>query len=373
MSRRHKRTAAKYLVRRVIFVLLLLLLLALGAFGLWKLLDRGEEEEPSSRSSKPEPSSSSSRTEDDVQTGGGEIEPPESSLPPEESSQPESSQPQPVATDDGDWNLILINPTHAIEQEPAIEFDEVQGFKFDKRIAGKVRELIAAAKEDGYSLAIVSGYRTMDRSRVLYANKIAEYKNMGYDEATAKVEAAKWVAPPGTSEHHSGLAMDIVSGDYYTKYNDLVEAFENEPEAVWLRENCARFGFILRFPKDKVAVTGINYEPWHFRYVGVPHALIMEESGWTLEEYVAHLRRRPWGSDPLRYRGHGLDVAVSYLAASGGSETVWEPEEDLPFTLSGNNVDGFIITRWVGCLPSARGDLRRGEGRRLGAELVLRR
>lgn len=294
MSRRHKRTAAKYLVRRVIFVLLLLLLLALGAFGLWKLLDRGEEEDSSSRSGKPEPSSSSSsRAEDDVQTGGGEIEPPESSLPPEESSQPESSsapesssQPQPVAAADGDWNLILINPTHAIEQEPAIEFDEVQGFKFDKRIAGKVRELIAAAKEDGYSLAIVSGYRTMDRSRVLYANKIAEYKNMGYDEATAKVEAAKWVAPPGTSEHHSGLAMDIVSGDYYTKYNDLVEAFENEPEAVWLRENCARFGFILRFPKDKVAVTGINYEPWHFRYVGEEHAKKIMEQGLCLEEYL---------------------------------------------------------------------------------------
>ena len=160
------------------------------------------------------------------------------------------------------------------------------GYKFDSRIAGRVRELIAAAKEDGYSLAIVSGYRTMDRSRVLYANKIAEYQAMGYDEATARVEAAKWVAPPGTSEHHSGLAMDIVSGDYYTKYSDLVEEFENEPEAVWLRENCARFGFILRFPKDKVEVTGINYEPWHFRYVGEEHAAAIMEQGLCLEEYL---------------------------------------------------------------------------------------
>ena len=167
-----------------------------------------------------------------------------------------------------------------------MEFDEVQGYKFDSRIAGKVRELIAAAKEDGYSLAIVSGYRTMDRSRMLYANKIAEYQNMGYDEATAKVEAAKWVAPPGTSEHHSGLAMDIVSGDYYTKYSDLVEAFENEPEAVWLRENCARFGFILRFPKDKTEITGINYEPWHFRFVGEEHARAIMDQGLCLEEYL---------------------------------------------------------------------------------------
>ena len=185
--------------------------------------------------------------------------------------------------------MVLINPTHAIEKELDIEFDEVNGYKFDKRVAGKVRELIAAAKEDGYSLAIVSGYRTMDRSRMLYANKVAEYQAMGYDEATAKVEAARWVAPPGTSEHHSGLAMDIVSGDYYTKYNDLVEAFENEPEAVWLKENCARFGFVLRFPKDKTDITGINFEPWHFRYVGEEHAQVIMEQGLCLEEYLGVL------------------------------------------------------------------------------------
>lgn len=273
MPRRRKKTAAKYLVRRVIFILLLLLLLALGGLGLWKLLSPGEEQ-PSS-GSRPEPPSSLSGA--NIQTGGGEVAPPESSAPPE---------PEQPAINREDWNLVLINPTHAIEKELEMTFDEVQGYKFDSRIAGKVRELIAAAKEDGYSLAIVSGYRTMDRSRVLYANKIAEYQAMGYDEATARVEAAKWVAPPGTSEHHSGLAMDIVSGDYYTKYSDLVEEFENEPEAVWLRENCARFGFILRFPKDKVEVTGINYEPWHFRYVGEEHAAAIMEQGLCLEEYL---------------------------------------------------------------------------------------
>lgn len=273
MPRRRKKTAAKYLVRRVIFILLLLLLLALGGFGLWKLLSPGEEQ-PSS-GSRPEPPSSLSGA--NIQTGGGEVAPPESSAPPE---------PEQPAINREDWNLVLINPAHAIEKELEMTFDEVQGYKFDSRIAGKVRELIAAAKEDGYSLTIVSGYRTMDRSRVLYANKIAEYQAMGYDEATARVEAAKWVAPPGTSEHHSGLAMDIVSGDYYTKYSDLVEEFENEPEAVWLRENCARFGFILRFPKDKVEVTGINYEPWHFRYVGEEHAAAIMEQGLCLEEYL---------------------------------------------------------------------------------------
>ena len=113
------------------------------------------------------------------------------------------------------------------------------------------------------------------------------------------------------------------------------------------RRLAARYGFILRYPAGKEAVTGIAHEPWHFRYVGAPHALIIEESGWTLEEYIAHLRRRPWGSDPLRYRGHGLDVSVSYLAASDGGVTAWEPPEDGPYSISGNNVDGFIIPRWA--------------------------
>jgi len=291
--------AAKYVVRWVVLILLLLALLGLGAWAIWRLLPP-EEDAPSSQSS-----SSSSQSDPDqgrsaagtgVQSGGGEVAPPESgsqpeSEPPSESqttSQPETDTPGISPADlSGDWNLILINPTHAIQEELDIEFTEVGGYKFDSRMAGKVRELLAAAESDGIHLAIISGYRTMERSRVLYANKIAEYQAMGYDEAAARVEAAKWVAPPGTSEHHSGLAMDIVSSDYYSRYSDLVEAFENDKEAIWLRENCARFGFILRFPKDKEEITGINYEPWHFRYVGEEAAKEIMEKGLCLEEYLS--------------------------------------------------------------------------------------
>ena len=274
MANRKKKLEMKYLVRRTVFLVVLMLLLFGAGWGLWWLL-RGEGEEgPGSSGTAQSPSQTPSQPETSA------------SPDPEPVSVPEPEPDPGPAIDPDDWQLVLINPTHSIEKELEIEFDEVQGYKFDSRIAGKVRELIAAAKEDGYSLAIVSGYRTMDRSRMLYANKIAEYQNMGYDEATAKVEAAKWVAPPGTSEHHSGLAMDIVSGDYYTKYSDLVEAFENEPEAVWLRENCARFGFILRFPKDKTEITGINYEPWHFRFVGEEHARAIMDQGLCLEEYL---------------------------------------------------------------------------------------
>ena len=277
MANRKKKLEMKYLVRRTIFLVALMLLLFGAGWGLWRLLSGEGEEGPGSSGTAQSPSQTPSQPETSA------------SPDPEPVSVPEPEPDPGPAIDPDDWQLVLINPTHSIEKELEIEFDEVQGYKFDSRIAGKVRELIAAAKEDGYSLAIVSGYRTMDRSRMLYANKVAEYQAMGYDEATAKVEAARWVAPPGTSEHHSGLAMDIVSGDYYTKYNDLVEAFENEPEAVWLKENCARFGFVLRFPKDKTDITGINFEPWHFRYVGEEHAQVIMEQGLCLEEYLGVL------------------------------------------------------------------------------------
>ncbi|MCI8653875.1 MAG: M15 family metallopeptidase [Angelakisella sp.] len=273
MGKHRRKTKTKYIVRRVVFALLLLLVVVLGGWKLWQLF--GGEDPVSGIHGEPASLPESS-------------EPPVSAPDPAPDPEPEP-QPEPDPgpdIDPQDWRLVLINPTHAIEKELEMEFDEVQGYQFDKRITGKIRELIAAAKEDGINLAIISGYRTMDRSRILYANKIAEYKNMGYDEATAKIEAAKWVAPPGTSEHHSGLAMDIVSAGYYTKYSDLVEAFENDPEAIWLKENCARFGFILRFPKDKTEVTGINFEPWHFRYVGEEHAKEIMEQGICLEEYL---------------------------------------------------------------------------------------
>ncbi len=202
---------------------------------------------------------------------------------PESSQSEEESAPEPV---EEDWRLRLVNPSHPLEAELDIQLTEIGGYQFDSRIADAVNSLLAAAQEEGINLTIISGYRTMERSSILYANKVQEYLNAGYPQEEAETEAAKWVAPPGTSEHHTGLAMDIVSADYYTKYSDLVGEFENEPEAIWLRENCTRFGFILRFPKDKEDITGIHYEPWHFRYVGEEAAEEIMSQGLCLEEYL---------------------------------------------------------------------------------------
>ena len=149
--------------------------------------------------------------------------------------------------------------------------------------------MLDAASADGYPLAIVSAYRTVDRSRELYTNKVAELVRQGYSQTEAEKEAAKWIAPPGTSEHHTGLAVDVVSSDYYYYYSDLEQAFDSFDEFQWLITHCADYGFVLRYPKEKENVTNIVYEPWHYRYVGVENAKRMMAENLCLEEYVQTL------------------------------------------------------------------------------------
>lgn len=109
----------------------------------------------------------------------------------------------------------------------------------------------------------------------------------GLNRNQAEIEAARNVAYPGTSEHHLGLAVDIVS----LQYQQLDEAQARTPEIIWLTEHCSEYGFILRYPKDKTQITGIVYEPWHFRYVGVETAKVIMEQGLCLEEYLELMRK----------------------------------------------------------------------------------
>ena len=103
---------------------------------------------------------------------------------------------------------------------------------------------------------------------------------------TAERQAAQWVARPGTSEHNLGLAADIVSADWYAQHDDLTADFDQTPAFAWLREHCADYGFILRYPLGKESVTGVTYEPWHYRYVGEEAARAIMDAQLTLEEYL---------------------------------------------------------------------------------------
>lgn len=206
--------------------------------------------------------------------------PPESSEP-EEPEIPEIPQPEDKSV------LILVNPWNHIPEGYAPELENVQGnYNLDKKAAESARNLLAAAKEAGFNMQLCSAYRTIEKSAELYQRKVKEFIGFGYSEEDAMTEAAKWVAPPGTSEHHTGLAMDLVSSDYWGYYSDLEHDYEKFDSFKWMYEHCAEFGFILRYPKDKQEITGITYEPWHYRYVGVEAAAYIMENGLCLEEYL---------------------------------------------------------------------------------------
>lgn len=174
---------------------------------------------------------------------------------------------------------LLVNPTNKIpdDYQPDVA-DMGNGYSYDKKATRAYNELLKKAKADGISLWVLSAYRSFDKQTTNFQNKIKEYENLGYNAEQAYAATAKLIAVPGTSEHSLGLALDL---------NSLETSFESTKAFEWLIANCADFGFILRYPKDKVEITGISYEPWHYRYVGTNHAKPIMEQGICLEEYLS--------------------------------------------------------------------------------------
>ncbi len=195
----------------------------------------------------------------------------------------------PYIGQNSDWRLLMANRNNVVDNySPVVkQFDRKYcqndvKYYFDERAFDDAMDMILAAREDGVILVILSTYRTYQRQTELYNNKVQYYLNQGYSKENAKKHAATVVAIPGTSDHNLGLAID---------FNYLEEQYENKPSLKWLRENGEKFGFVMRYPKGKEDVTGVIYEPWHFRYVGVEHAKKMNELGMCLEEYVEYLSK----------------------------------------------------------------------------------
>lgn len=243
----------------------------------------GSSSSPAEYQSEPESSSSAGNGE----ASSFHSEPQAGSEPESSSKEPEEEKPDPTQ----DWRLMLINAEHLLPEDYDFEKTVIEdNYSFDSRAAEALIQMLSDGRAAGYSLRIVSTYRTVERSEYLYNRKIGEYQSIGYSEADAAVEAAKWVAPPRQSEHNAGLAIDVVSRDYDQVYGDLMHEFENFPAFTWLSEHCAEYGFVLRYPEDKQEITGITYEPWHYRYVGVEHAQKMQELNMCLEEYWEYLQ-----------------------------------------------------------------------------------
>ena len=180
-----------------------------------------------------------------------------------------------------DWSLILVNKTHPIPDDYEVKLTVIKGsMRCDERAVEPLRNMLNAANSNGISLYVCSPYRDMERQEMLFLRRINQYMANGKSYLEAFKTASKDVIIPGCSEHQLGLAFDIVC----SYHNTLDWAFGDTEAGKWLYEHCAEYGFILRYPKGKESITGIVYEPWHFRYVGVEAAKYIMENELTLEE-----------------------------------------------------------------------------------------
>lgn len=192
-----------------------------------------------------------------------------------------------AASDEADGLLLLVNPWTPLPEDfvPG-ELVPVQNDQaVDARAYPDLQDMLGDMSQAGLSPLICSSYRSQERQQELYDNKVQRVMAEGVSREAAQAEAARWVARPGTSEHQTGLAVDIVS----LSNQMLDETQESTPEFQWLAENAWKYGFILRYPNDKSEKTGIAYEPWHFRFVGKEAAEEMHDLGLCLEEYLESL------------------------------------------------------------------------------------
>ena len=191
-----------------------------------------------------------------------------------------------VVFDKDDWRLVLINKQHPIPADYTFTLGVIKGsMKCDERIIGDLLAMFQAAKEDGINLVVCSPYRDMSRQEMLFDRKIKKYMDKGMSYMEAYSYASQAVTVPGASEHQIGLAIDIVCDTY----KELEEGFADTEAGKWLAEHSCEYGFILRYPLGKEYITGIEFEPWHFRYVGVDAAMAITGQGLCLEEFIEGL------------------------------------------------------------------------------------
>ena len=186
----------------------------------------------------------------------------------------------PPAAEYSDWNLILVDPEHSVPSDWEVTLVDLRGGEqVDRRIIDPLQAMFDACRADGLLPIVYSGYRSQETQQSIYNRNLAGNIADGYSSEEAEALTRQWVAVPGTSEHQLGLAVDIDSED--------PDQCSDESVWAWLLEHCAEYGFILRYPADKTDITGIGYEPWHFRYVGKEAAKTIMSEDITLEEYLS--------------------------------------------------------------------------------------
>ncbi len=206
------------------------------------------------------------------------------------------------------------------------------GLYVSKQIVDPLNRMLSdfAAESGLRTINIVAGWRSADYQRRLWDKAVRE---KGQDHAE------KYIAHPGESEHHTGLAVDLA---LYFESTGLSDDFTGEGPYVWIKDNAWRYGFIQRYPEEKAAVTGISGETWHYRYVGLPHAMLIAEHNFCLEEYLDWLKQYPFEGQHLTVDCLGKRYEICRCTGE-----VFEPAEG-ETVLSGDNVDGFLVTVCLG-------------------------
>ena len=188
----------------------------------------------------------------------------------------------PVKKEITDWRLTLVNKENPLPEDYKIELSNIDKTRqFDKRAIGELNTMLKDMKAQGIqNIWVQSAYRSVEYQQNLYNNSINKYLKQGKTTKEAEELTLEYLNKPGESEHNLGLAVD---------FNNVDEGFENTKAYEWLNQNAENYGFILRYPEEKANITGIEYEPWHWRYVGKENAVRMNNLNMCLEEYIEYL------------------------------------------------------------------------------------
>ncbi len=232
----------------------------------------------------------------------------------------------------GNENLVVIN--EKLDEEGRTSYvGNDNNMKVLDVIYTPLSDMLDAFNEaTGYDdIVIIGGYRTTERQQELYDEDL---------EATGE-DTSERVALPGHSEHESGYAVDFTTSTTWD--------YDGTGEYDWINRNCWKYGFILRYPETKTDITKIQYEPWHYRYVGIPHAYYMYNNELCLEEYIELLKNYTYEGEHLKFSDeNGSEYELYYVKSDDGSDNTSVPvPSGLKYEISGNNIDGFIVTVYV--------------------------
>jgi D-alanyl-D-alanine dipeptidase/carboxypeptidase len=236
-------------------------------------------------------------------------------------------------------SLILVNAAHPVRADAEEHvLTPVCTTQNNMLLGRRAIPLFAALMDEigGWEkIRAVSAFWSRREQAEIYQDSLAEY---------GRAFTERFVAQPGCSEHETGLAIDLGLGGPTLDF--IRPDFPYEGICQTFRAHAPSHGFVERYPAGKEAVTGIAHESWHFRYVSIPHAALMTEKGMCLEEYHAYLKAFPFGRACVPCCAGGRTICVAYLPASKGTDTAFEIGENVPYAVSGNNEDGFVITQW---------------------------